>query len=171
MLNTIKKNILIIPGIIWITIFLFIPCLIVISYSFFERGVYGGIEYNFNFDNYFRVAEYTYLKILLNSAKIAFLSATIAVLIGYPAAYFIHLSPSKYQMMNRKRRCSMLHILTSTMQSHPAFCLYGKDAITTQSSIKARETSSHIKNPKTQHASSFSHVYFACLPVEGRPLA
>tara|TARA_B100000427_G_scaffold325852_1_gene333444 strand:- start:189 stop:1022 length:834 start_codon:yes stop_codon:yes gene_type:complete len=98
-LNTIKKNILIIPGIAWITIFLFIPCLIVISYSFFERGVYGGIEYNFNFDNYFRVAEYTYLKILLNSAKIAFLSATIAVLIGYPAAYFIHLSPSKYQMI------------------------------------------------------------------------
>jgi len=98
-LNTIKKNILIIPGIAWITIFLFIPCLIVISYSFFERGVYGGIEYNFNFDNYSRVAEYTYLKILLNSAKIAFLSATIAVLIGYPAAYFIHLSPSKYQMI------------------------------------------------------------------------
>tara|TARA_B100000945_G_scaffold53832_1_gene39214 strand:+ start:461 stop:1294 length:834 start_codon:yes stop_codon:yes gene_type:complete len=98
-LNTLKKNILIIPGIAWITIFLFIPCLIVISYSFFERGVYGGIEYNFNFDNYFRVAEYTYLKILLNSAKIAFLSATIAVLIGYPAAYFIHLSPSKYQMI------------------------------------------------------------------------
>ena len=98
-MNTIKKNILIIPGIAWITIFLFIPCLIVISYSFFERGVYGGIEYNFNFDNYSRVAEYTYLKILLNSAKIAFLSATIAVLIGYPAAYFIHLSPSKYQMI------------------------------------------------------------------------
>ncbi len=98
-MNTLKKNILIIPGIAWITIFLFIPCLIVISYSFFERGVYGGIEYNFNFDNYFRVAEYTYLKILLNSAKIAFLSATIAVLIGYPAAYFIHLSPSKYQMI------------------------------------------------------------------------
>lgn len=98
-MSTIKKNILIIPGIAWITIFLFIPCLIVISYSFFERGVYGGIEYNFNFDNYFRVAEYTYIKILLNSAKIAFLSATIAVLIGYPAAYFIHLSPSKYQMI------------------------------------------------------------------------
>tara|TARA_Y100001970_G_C14165963_1_gene821324 strand:+ start:743 stop:1576 length:834 start_codon:yes stop_codon:yes gene_type:complete len=98
-LSTIKKNILIIPGIAWITIFLFIPCLIVISYSFFERGVYGGIEYNFNLNNYTRVVEYTYLKILLNSAKIAFLSATIAILIGYPAAYFIHLSPSKYQMI------------------------------------------------------------------------
>ena len=98
-MSTIKKNILIIPGIAWITIFLFIPCLIVISYSFFERGVYGGIEYNFNLNNYTRVVEYTYLKILLNSAKIAFLSATIAVLIGYPAAYFIHLSPSKYQMI------------------------------------------------------------------------
>ncbi len=98
-MSTIKKNILIIPGIAWITIFLFIPCLIVISYSFFERGVYGGIEYNFNLNNYTRVVEYTYLKILLNSAKIAFLSATIAILIGYPAAYFIHLSPSKYQMI------------------------------------------------------------------------
>ena len=98
-MNKIKNNILILPGVAWITIFLFIPCLVIISYSFFERGVYGGIEYNFNFDNYNRVIEFTYFKILINSAKIAFLSALIAIVIGYPAAYFIHLSPKKYQLI------------------------------------------------------------------------
>jgi spermidine/putrescine transport system permease protein len=72
--------------------------LLIISLSFFERGVYGGIEYNFNFQNYFRVLEFTYLKIIANSAKIAFLSGLFAVLIGYPAAYFIHKAPAKYQI-------------------------------------------------------------------------
>ena len=97
-MNTIKKNILLIPGLVWIGTFLVLPCLLIISLSFFERGTYGGIEYNFNFENYFRVAEFTYLKILANSAKIAFLSGFFAVIVGYPAAYFIYKAPAKYQI-------------------------------------------------------------------------
>ena len=72
--SMIKNNILILPGVAWITIFLFIPCLVIISYSFFERGVYGGIEYNFNFDNYNRVIEFTYFKILVKISEICFVS-------------------------------------------------------------------------------------------------
>jgi spermidine/putrescine transport system permease protein len=96
--NAIKRNILLIPGLTWISIFLILPCILIISLSFFERGVYGGIDYNFNFENYSRVIEFTYLKILLNSSKIAFLSGFFAVLFGYPAAYFIYKAPAKYQI-------------------------------------------------------------------------
>jgi len=96
--NAIKRNILLIPGLAWISIFLIFPCILIISLSFFERGVYGGIDYNFNFENYSRVIEFTYLKILLNSSKIAFLSGFFAVLFGYPAAYFIYKAPAKYQI-------------------------------------------------------------------------
>jgi spermidine/putrescine transport system permease protein len=96
--NAIKRNILLIPGLAWISIFLILPCILIISLSFFERGVYGGIDYNFNFENYSRVIEFTYLKILLNSSKIAFLSGFFAVLFGYPAAYFIYKAPAKYQI-------------------------------------------------------------------------
>lgn len=97
-MNVIKRNILLVPGLAWISIFLILPCILIISLSFFERGVYGGIDYNFNFENYSRVIEFTYLKILLNSSKIAFLSGFFAVLFGYPAAYFIYKAPAKYQI-------------------------------------------------------------------------
>ena len=97
-MNAIKRNILLIPGLAWISIFLILPCILIISLSFFERGIYGGIDYNFNFENYSRVIEFTYLKILLNSSKIAFLSGFFAVLFGYPAAYFIYKAPAKYQI-------------------------------------------------------------------------
>ena len=83
------NNKLVLPGLTWISLFLLIPCIIVFTYSFFERGVYGGIEYNFNFENYVRSFKWTYFKILLTSGQIAFLAASISVIIGFPAAYCI----------------------------------------------------------------------------------
>ena len=79
--------------------FLLIPCFIVFTYSFFERGVYGGIEYNFNLENYVRSFKWTYFKILINSATIAFLAAAISILIGFPAAYLITKFKSKHQII------------------------------------------------------------------------
>lgn len=92
------KNKLILPGLVWISLFLLIPCFIVFTYSFFERGVYGGIEYNFNLENYTRSFKWTYFKILLTSGQIAFIAASVAVIIGFPAAYFITKFDSKIQI-------------------------------------------------------------------------
>jgi len=92
------KNKLVLPGLVWISLFLLIPCLIVFTYSFFERGVYGGIEYNFNLENYTRSFKWTYFKILLTSSQIAFIAASVSVLIGFPAAYFITKFDSKIQI-------------------------------------------------------------------------
>jgi len=92
------NNKLVLPGLVWISLFLLIPCLIVFTYSFFERGVYGGIEYNFNFENYTRSFKWTYFKILLTSGQIAFIAASVAVFIGFPAAYFITKFDSKIQI-------------------------------------------------------------------------
>ena len=74
-----------------------VPCALIFVYAFFERGVYGGIEYNFNFENFHRVGESVYLSIFLTSAKIAGLATIIAVIIGYPAAYAIALLPQQRQ--------------------------------------------------------------------------
>ena len=46
MSNRVKSLLLILPGVGWITVFMIVPCLIIFVYSFFERGVYGGIEFN-----------------------------------------------------------------------------------------------------------------------------
>jgi spermidine/putrescine transport system permease protein len=77
------------PGISWLLIFLVMPCLLVLVYSFVQRGAYGGIDWVFSWENYQRAVDPLYLGILLKSAKIAGLATLIALLLGYPAAYAI----------------------------------------------------------------------------------
>ncbi len=97
MSNRLRSLLLIMPGVGWLTAFMIVPCLIVFFYSFFERGVYGGIEYNFTLDNFRRAGESIYLTIFLDSARIAGLATVIAVVIAYPAAYAISLAPRERQ--------------------------------------------------------------------------
>ena len=85
------------PGLGWLALFLVIPCGIVFFYSFFERGTYGGIDYNFTLDNFQRAVEPVYFKVFLDSARIAALTTVIAVLLAYPAAYAISLAPRERQ--------------------------------------------------------------------------
>jgi spermidine/putrescine transport system permease protein len=83
----------------WIALLLVLPCLLVVLYSFFERGTYGGIEWNLTFDNYRRAADPLYFGILLTSFRIATLTTLIAILLGYPAAYLIATSPERWQKL------------------------------------------------------------------------
>ncbi|MWV15821.1 ABC transporter permease subunit [Pseudomonas sp. L-22-4S-12] len=88
---------LLLPALGWLVLFLLLPCLLVLVYSFLERGAYGGIDYVFTWDNYHRALDPLYLEILLRSAKIAGLATLYAVLIGYPAAYAIARAPRQRQ--------------------------------------------------------------------------
>ncbi len=81
------------PGLTWLAVFLVVPCGLIFIYSFFERGDYGGIDYLFGFENYLRAADPLYLKIFLQSVKIATVTTLLALVIGYPAASFIALAP------------------------------------------------------------------------------
>ena len=92
-----RRLILLAPGLTWLVLFLVVPCGLILVYSFFERGVYGGIDYIFGFQNYARALDPLYLKIFLQSFKIALLTTGLALIIGYPAAYFIALAPPRRQ--------------------------------------------------------------------------
>lgn len=92
-----NRTLLALPTILWLVALLVVPCVLVLVNSFFERGTYGGIDYNFNLGNYARAFDPLYLDIFLGSARIAATAATIAVLIGYPAAYAIHQAPAARQ--------------------------------------------------------------------------
>lgn len=87
------------PGLGWLALFLLLPCLLVLLYSFLQRGAYGGIEYSFTWENYQRALDPLYLDILLRSAKIAGKATLFALLIGYPAAYAISRAPRRRQGM------------------------------------------------------------------------
>jgi spermidine/putrescine transport system permease protein len=91
-----RRQLLALP-LLWIALLLILPCLLVIGLSFFERGTYGGIDYNFTFENYLRAIDPLYFGILLKSLWIAALTTAIALLVGYPAAYLIATAPVRWQ--------------------------------------------------------------------------
>ncbi len=92
-----RSLLLVLPGVGWLTVLMVVPCILVFVYAFFERGVYGGIDYRFNLENFQRTGEAVYFSIFLTSAKIAGLATLVAVLIGYPAAWAIARAPSNRQ--------------------------------------------------------------------------
>ncbi|CAN7363007.1 ABC transporter permease [Rhizobium sp. LjRoot254] len=95
--NAAKPNLLASPAIAWLVAFMVLPCVLILVYAFFERGMFGGIEYNFTLDNFKRVVDPLYAKIFLNSAWIALTATFFAIMIGYPAAYAIAKAPRRWQ--------------------------------------------------------------------------
>ena len=95
--STLRDWLLLGPGLTWLALFLVVPCGIVFVFAFFERGVYGGIDYLFTLENFQRAFDPLYLGVFLASAKIAGLATLIALLIGYPAAYAIARAPRHRQ--------------------------------------------------------------------------
>jgi spermidine/putrescine transport system permease protein len=86
------------PGLLWLTALMVVPCLLIFVLIFFERGIYGGIDWSaFTFENIERAFDPLYLSIFLDSAIIAGTATLIALLIGYPAAYAIAKAPAGRQ--------------------------------------------------------------------------
>lgn len=86
------------PGLLWLTVLMVVPCLLIFVLIFFERGIYGGIDWSApTLENVMRAFDPLYLSIFLDSAVIAGISTVIALLIGYPAAYAIAKAPQRRQ--------------------------------------------------------------------------
>ncbi|NBU20572.1 ABC transporter permease [bacterium] len=75
------------PAIGWFLWFFLIPLSIVLSYSFATKGVYGGVVFRLNWENYSRAADWIYLRILWNSFKLASITSVLCLIIGYPMAF------------------------------------------------------------------------------------
>ncbi len=87
------------PALLWLFGFMVVPCLLILVLAFFRRGIYGGIEYTWTFENIALVFDPLYFQIFLKSAGIAGLSAAIACVLGYAAAYAIAAMPRRHQPM------------------------------------------------------------------------
>jgi spermidine/putrescine transport system permease protein len=85
-----RSLLLVLPGFLWLVLFMVLPCAIIFITAFFERGVYGGVDYSaVTADNFRRAFDPLYLSILLDSARIALSATVLSILIAYPAAYAI----------------------------------------------------------------------------------
>ena len=85
------------PCIFWIGVFFLLPLIFMGTYSFLERGLYGGVRWIFTWENYTRFLDPLYLKILLRTFRIAFITTVILLLVGYPMAYRIAMADKRWR--------------------------------------------------------------------------
>lgn len=86
---------LLFPAVTWLVVFFVAPLFIVLIYSFLERGTYGGVIWQYTFENIARVFDSLYLSTFLRSVYIAIITTLFCLLLGFPLAYFIATRPPK----------------------------------------------------------------------------
>jgi spermidine/putrescine transport system permease protein len=87
--------ILITPLLAWVAAFIVAPALIMLAYSFCERGTLGGVVPRFTLDNYAAVFDPVYLWIVGRSLVFAALTTAICLMMGYPVAYYVGRAPAR----------------------------------------------------------------------------
>ncbi|NOH96317.1 spermidine/putrescine ABC transporter permease PotB [Vibrio sp. 99-70-13A1] len=81
----------------WLVLFVMIPNIMIIGTSFLTRDEANLIEMTFTLDNYIRLADPLYLKVLLHSFYMAIIATLLCLVIGYPFAYIIAKMPEKWR--------------------------------------------------------------------------
>ena len=71
------------------------PLVIVVAYSFLTRGPYGGTSLPFTLENYARLWDPLYARILLRSIALAALATLLCLVLGLPLAVYISRSGSR----------------------------------------------------------------------------
>lgn len=71
---------------IWFTLFFFIPIVLILAYSFLEKGVYGGVVWKFSLDAYKQIFQSSYMVIIFRTLIIAIEVTFITLIISIPCA-------------------------------------------------------------------------------------
>ena len=83
------------------------PLLIILVYSFLEKGTYGGVQPTLSFDAWFNVflqrdifdntlgLADAHLSIFWRSVRLAFITTGLTLIVGFPTAYFIATRPER----------------------------------------------------------------------------
>ena len=95
---------LLLPVIIWMSVFFLFPLLLVLAVSFMTRGQYGDVSFKLTGSNYLRLIDPMYLKIFINSIIISLLTTIVCLFMGYPFAYII-------SRMNKKIRPYLMMLI------------------------------------------------------------
>jgi len=97
-----RGMLLLMPGMLWLMLFLVLPGLVLVLVSVITRGAYGQLEWVLTLENYRRLAGFSlfgwtadYLMILWRSAVVAFVTTLVSVLLSYPLCFFIAGRPQR----------------------------------------------------------------------------
>lgn len=81
----------------WLTLFVLVPNVMIIGTSFLTRDEANLIEMTFTFDNYLRLLDPLYAKVLMHSFYMAIVATLLCLVIGYPFAYIVAKMPEKWR--------------------------------------------------------------------------
>jgi spermidine/putrescine transport system permease protein len=85
-----------IPPVLWVTVFLLVPYAILFCYSFWSVSPQQVIVHNWNMQNYFQlIRNPIYLTVLFRSMRIAATVTLLALVLGYPLAYYVSFHAAK----------------------------------------------------------------------------
>lgn len=85
------------PGTAVLVVFVAVPILLIVGYSFFQRGRFGGVVFTPTLDNFARLIDPIYLGVIGNSIGTATAVTVLALLLGYPTAMVIARLPEKWR--------------------------------------------------------------------------
>ncbi|WP_373433362.1 spermidine/putrescine ABC transporter permease PotB [Vibrio anguillarum] len=81
----------------WLVLFVLIPNVMIIGTSFLTRDEANLIEMTFMLDNYTRLLDPLYAKVLMHSFYMAIVATLLCLVIGYPFAYIVAKMPQKWR--------------------------------------------------------------------------
>jgi spermidine/putrescine transport system permease protein len=90
------KTTVTIPPLLWVTVFLLVPYAILFCYSFWSVSSAQTIVHNWNLQNYLQLTRNPiYLQVLFRSMRVAGSVTVLALLLGYPLAYYLSFHAAK----------------------------------------------------------------------------
>jgi len=92
-----KSSLGLMPVLLWLSLFLVVPMLIVIGISFMGRDELGNVVFDFNLDAYATFFDPLYLGIYGDTIVLSVLTTILCLLLSYPLAYYIANAGPKMQ--------------------------------------------------------------------------
>lgn len=92
-----RPSLLLLPALVWLGLFFFVPLALMLAISFASRGTYGGVEWTLSLANYVNVLDPHYLKVFFRSVLLAAVTTAVCLVLGFPIAYYIARLPTRRQ--------------------------------------------------------------------------
>ncbi len=93
-----RANLLLTPAVVWLTLFVIAPLLIVLVVSLAIRGPYGKTIYSFSVANFLRAFDPLYLRAYWRTIWIATTTTVLCGVASYPVAYYLALrAPERWR--------------------------------------------------------------------------
>ena len=76
------------PYIVWMALFIVVPMALILLYAFTVRGN-NLITFRFTLNNFIRFFDPVFIRVLVKSLEVAFVTTLLCIVLGYPVAYLI----------------------------------------------------------------------------------